>query len=514
MKYFFPHLSFIALLLVVHATGNAQVQPDTNLNQIDIHIDREFQVIENFGASDAWACQFAGLWPESKKNAIADLLFSTDTLANGNPKGIGLSLWRFNIGAGSAQQGDASGIKDLWRRAESFLEPDGSYNWNRQSGQVWFLKAAKQRGVGKFLAFLNSAPVNLTKNKKAYSGNGKSNIDSISLPALATYISKVLQGVKKQTGIEFNYISPVNEPQWDWSDGGQEGGPYNNKEIADLVKTLSKSLNNQTVQILVPEAGHLKYLLADDDKPGRGNQIETFFDRRSAHYLGDLPNISKTVAAHSYFSTSPQKKGVELRTEIASRVSAKPGIGYWQSEYCILGDNNGDINGDKRDLGIDAALYVADVIHADLVYGNATAWQWWLALSPYDYKDGLIYIDKNVSDGNIYQSKMLWALGNYSRFIRPGMKRISADIVSSGSSQNIKLSAYKDAASGKLVLVAVNRNGLEKKVKLPVFPVSNSSSKLLMYTTSSEASLARQSVIGNIISIPPRSITTLVLHYK
>ena len=29
----------------------------------------------------------------------------------GAPKGIGLSSWRFNIGAGSAEQGDASDIK-------------------------------------------------------------------------------------------------------------------------------------------------------------------------------------------------------------------------------------------------------------------------------------------------------------------------------------------------------------------------------------------------------------------
>src|SRR5882762_4750229 len=70
---------------------------------IDIRIDinKTYQVISNFGASDAWSCQFVGNWPGPSKNAIADWLFSMDTLTNGNPKGIGLSLWRFNIGAGS-----------------------------------------------------------------------------------------------------------------------------------------------------------------------------------------------------------------------------------------------------------------------------------------------------------------------------------------------------------------------------------------------------------------------------
>lgn len=53
------------------------------------------------------------------------------------------------------------------------------------------------------------------------------------------------------------------------------------------------------------------------------------------------------------------------------------------------------MEGGKVDLGMDAALYMARVIHTDLTVANAAAWQWWLAVSPYDYKDGLIYVDKN-----------------------------------------------------------------------------------------------------------------------
>src|SRR4051794_4025905 len=94
---------FLGLLLI---TGRLCAQ--------DIHVTvneaRVYQTIENFGASDAWGCQFVGEWPLEKKQQIADLLFSTS-------KGIGLSIWRMNLGAGSAEQGDSSGIKDKWRRA-------------------------------------------------------------------------------------------------------------------------------------------------------------------------------------------------------------------------------------------------------------------------------------------------------------------------------------------------------------------------------------------------------------
>src|SRR5690606_18711658 len=114
-----------------------------------------------------------GKWGDAqKKNHIADLLFSMDTAADGTPKGIGLSLWRFNIGAGSLEQGAASQIADEWRREECFLKPDGSYDWSKQQGAQWFLQAAKQGGVKYTLGFSLSAPVQMAKYGKAYNGSG------------------------------------------------------------------------------------------------------------------------------------------------------------------------------------------------------------------------------------------------------------------------------------------------------------------------------------------------------
>ena len=133
----------------------------------------EYQTIAHFGASDAWRMQFVGKnWPLEKREHIADLLFSKELDENGNPKGIGLSLWRFYIGSGSAHQGDSSDIQNEWRRGECFLKPDGTYDWTRQEGQQWFLEAAKKRGVEKYLAFTLTAPVHYSINGKAYSIKG------------------------------------------------------------------------------------------------------------------------------------------------------------------------------------------------------------------------------------------------------------------------------------------------------------------------------------------------------
>ena len=109
------------------------------------------QVMEHFGASDAWSMHVLGKWPEEKQKQIADWLFSTENDANGKPKGIGLSLWRFNLGAGSTEQGDASQIGSPWMRTECFLQPDGSYvkvnrrGRKRLCAQEYFCQEAVQR---------------------------------------------------------------------------------------------------------------------------------------------------------------------------------------------------------------------------------------------------------------------------------------------------------------------------------------------------------------------------------
>lgn len=91
---------YLSLLLLMSSLSFAQ-------RTVIISTDNVVQTMDGFGGSDAWRTQFVGKnWPEQKKSAIADLLFSKEIDAQGNPKGIGLSIWRFNLGAGSIEQGE------------------------------------------------------------------------------------------------------------------------------------------------------------------------------------------------------------------------------------------------------------------------------------------------------------------------------------------------------------------------------------------------------------------------
>ena len=139
---------------------------------VTLQPDNQFQVIRSFAASDAWSVQFLGqYWPAEQRTRAADLLFSSEERADGSSVGIGLSAYRFEIGAGSAMPGDSSKITDRWRRASSFLKRDGTYDWNQQQGQRAFMKEAKARGVQTFIGFVNSPPVALTRNGRTSSGS-------------------------------------------------------------------------------------------------------------------------------------------------------------------------------------------------------------------------------------------------------------------------------------------------------------------------------------------------------
>jgi hypothetical protein len=368
--------SIILFLIAVLAFSKEE-----QLIHITIDPAIQYQTIDGFGASDAWRCQFVGkYWPAEKREAIADLLFSLENDKDGNPKGIGLSIWRFYLSAGTAELGDSSGIGSEWRRGECFQNPDGTYDWTKHEGQRWFLRAAKNRGVEKFLAFPNSAPVHMTKNGLGFATKGDThlNLKAGMFDDYARFMVDVMAFFEKQ-GFHFEYLSPINEPQWDWDGHSQEGTPASNEEIYLLVKYLSNdlSIRGLTTKIIIGEAGTIGHASINmgpmgQKSDGRDDQARFFFSKESPFYIGDLPNVENTITAHSYFSVWPLDKQVEYRHLVFDALqAANPNLGYWQSEYCILQNNDEIIKGNGRDLGMATALYVARIIHNDLTITNA-----------------------------------------------------------------------------------------------------------------------------------------------
>jgi O-glycosyl hydrolase len=471
------------------------------------------QTIRHFGASDAWSMQFIGLWEnEEEQEKIADWLFSTENDAKGQPKGIGLSVWRFNLGAGSAEQGKDAQINP-GTRTECFLTKDGTYDWTKQPGQRKFLQLAKQRGVPYFLAFMNSAPVYYTQNGLATNTGrgGTINLKDDCYDDFARFMATSLKGLEKQEGIHFDYLCPVNEPDghWNWLGPKQEGSPATHREIARLARETSKALNEQglTTQILMDESSDIRCLLGIHQTDWqRGNAISSFFSPDSTQtYVGNLPNVPHLMAAHSYWTNTPVPYMRKIREQLRD-VCNKFGIKFWQTEICIMGNDTEIGGGQGYDFTMKTALYVARVIHHDLTYADAESWSWWRACGG-NYRDGLIRVYEREQRAR--DSKLLWALGNYSRFVRPGAVRYEVTSPKQEDPYGLMVSAYKNK-DGKWVCVAINYADEPQHIQLNLSDKKKIHWQVYRTSDTEDENLKPIGICKGKTQLSPRSISTFV----
>ena len=491
--------SCLAIILSCYAIARADVHHDV----IDTSV--RHQVIENFGASDAWTMKGVGTWSDEGKSKIADLLFSTD-------HGIGLSLWRFNIGGGINRES----INNRARSPETFEIGKGQYDWTRQAPERWFANAARERGVPFLLGFVNSPPGRLTRNGLTNSGDDDQSTTNLKPGAegdYAKYLCDIVQHFKNEPDpklkLIFNYLSPVNEPQIDWNRGSQEGNRCSNDDIKKILVALKTELDARHMDTriralessLVPDLWTLNTKASKRWKASYGNYLEAF--------LGDpsiAPLMDHTLCYHDYSSFSGPEVEKDHR-KLGEVFSHYPGSKLWMSEICILSS--------KRDLGMDMALQVARLIHADLALAGASSWQWWLAVSNGNYKDGLLYTNwRRPGDAeSIIVSKTFWAMGNYSRFIRPGMQRVELSGEKHGF-DGLLGSAYVDPVSGRVVLIYVNSSDLPQQVKWAFKGSAHVPRAFTRYVTSDTLDLnSPPSESGNdLAEVPAKSITTFVSH--
>jgi O-glycosyl hydrolase len=473
MKFIFT-LMLMALPPAAAAQTNVTVNPQTT-----------YQTIRDFGASDCWTADFVGKhFPDRQKENAARWLFSQQMDAGGNPEGIGLSAWRVNLGAGSAEQGDGSDIPDKTRRGHCFLNADGTYDWTKAEGQQYFMAQARKYGVDHFVLFTNSAPVYFTKNGLAHAGAGVrgSNLKDECYADFAKFLATTTKHFVDE-GYNISFISPVNEPQYNWTDG-QEGSPWTNECIARLVRHIDAALEGYGLQqkILIPEACQWNALIKEGTEQRANNQVEAFFNPANTNtYIGNLPHLGKAIAGHSYWTFGNNADLKNIRTSVAEK-AAKYGLDVYQTEWSMLDKAPSADAGFPASYDaaghMDIALYMAKLIHCDLVYGNMASWSYWTAMAQERWSQKnrfyLLRLNAKGDNGNesygdlaeggrITADMNLWVLGNYSRFIRPGFKRIDMAIDDTDLN-GLMGSAYLSPDGNRIVMVFVNMGSVRRIV--------------------------------------------------
>jgi len=449
-------------------TGCAKPTESTSREEITVKPAETYQVIEGFGASGAWWAQDVGGWEDDKRDQIVRLLFNPQT-------GISLSIYRYNIGGG-----DGENIQDPWRKTETFEVSPGEYDWSRDANAIWVMKAAQSEGVRQFVAFANSPPARMTlSGLTTGEKDGKSNLPAESYDDFAQYLVDIVHHLRVDENIPVGWISPVNEPQWDWSYlKGQEGCHYGPAEVLEVTRALIHAIekDNLDVKVSVFESGQWKNSQVYIDKLLKDPEVAPFLDH---------------LAIHSYWSKADDKRPV-----INFIGRNFPGTHLWMTEWTEMKEG--------RDTTMESALVLANTVHEDLTLANVTSWQYWIAVSRYFYRDGLIYV--NVSDHSIIQTKRLWAMGNFSRFIRPGYTRVSAET----RSDDLNVTAYQSPDQTRLVVVVINNS--DTPVSASINGVPPGFSQVDQFETSNQYDLEEvyKGQSADNYTFSPESVTTLV----
>jgi glucuronoarabinoxylan endo-1,4-beta-xylanase len=424
-----------------------------------IDVARQLQQIDGFGFSEAFGRAeimhgSQGL-SAPKQREILDLLLSRTS-------GAGMSILRLGIGSTSAnsiQPVDPGGPNATPR-----------YVWDRDDeSQVWLAQQAKAYGVNRFYANAWSAPGYMKTNGDEANGGSLCGLAGASCASgdwRRAYANYLVQYTRfyAQEGIRITDIGFTNEPDYTATYSSMRFTPA---QAAEFTKVLG------------PVAGGLKVACCDSFG---WDQQSTY--TRAIEADATARRIVATHTGHTYASPITGPLPTSRRT--------------WMSEW----SPNGTTWNENWDDGSGYdGFTIAKAVHTALTTGNANGYVYWYGASVGTTR-GLIQMD---GDG-YHVSKRLWALANYSRFIRPNATRVGATT----SNGNVLLSAFRNT-DGSLAVVALNTGSTADTIS---YTVKNSAATTAVpYLTNTTGSTTAQSPVrltgGTFTAtVPARSLIT------
>ncbi|MGC8549938.1 MAG: glycoside hydrolase family 30 protein [Acidobacteriaceae bacterium] len=409
-----------------------------------VDVTVKHQQMDGFGFSEAFGQSF-GLWrmPEEKREYLLDLMFD-------EKKGMGFTILRNIIQDGGMAKG---AVHKAGGEAGESIEPEqGTWNWKGDKGQIWLMGEAKKRGCGRFFSTAWSPPAWM---KTTHEVNRGGQLRTDMYPAFADYLAEYVLGYKKHFGIDIYAVSPANEPDY-------------------LARWPSCIWSGEQLAVFLRTA-----LIPTFERRGVGAEIIVNEDARwtdlSINTILDDPTCAKAlniVAAHAYTDDYTPYVPLAKRTGVF-RQALSMGKRVWETEVSADG---------KNITNITDGVYWARLVHAHLAVDQVSGWLWWWGASMAEKSRGsLIGIDPRA--GTFEVAKRFYTIGQFAKFIRPGAQRVEATAM---PDTDVDLSAYHDAATGRTVVVAINRGMEERR-----FPVT------LKGVTGGKARMVRTSATEN-----------------
>ena len=302
----------------------------------------------------------------------------------------------------------------------------------------------------------------------AWKDNGTTTNGGHLLPAdynaWATVLSGFAGSFQQNAGVPLYAVSVQNEPDYTAS---YDSMLYTNQEMDNFVKVLGPKLAalNPRPKLMMPEVSSWG--------GAWGFSSAVLGDSAASPYL-DI------VAAHQYAGVS------------TPQTSAKP---IWETEMSSF---------EGFDPSISNGVMVARWIHDAITIGNVSAWHYWWLIGLNSDDEGLIGFS-----GGSQPTKRLFAVGNFSKFVRPGFMVVGT----TGAPAGVSITAYKNPSTGAFVIVAINQNG--SSTPLTVTLNGQTAGSVTPWVTSGSLDLAQQSAVAVsgssfTATLPGLSVTSFV----
>jgi len=378
---------------------------------------------------------------------------------------------------------DGFGIADVWQAKSTSNEAQRTLFWDPDKGigmsilrvgidengkimgDAAFVEAPEvAKFGGKVWAAPWSPPASYKDNNNINNGG---HLNSSSYEAWATTLAAFPAYFKQNTGVELWGLSAQNEPDFVAS---YRSCIFSAAQMNAFLKVLGPKLHalNPPVKVIAAEPDVWSHLWNNGDKYGVA--IE-----------GDA-TISSLVDVHA---THDYGSNVQSTTRPTPPAGVKHPI--WQTEATYTAG-----------AGIGPALDYARCIYAAVSSGGVSGWIYW-------------WTPELMNGGSTTSPpKRLYAMGNFSKFVRPGYVRVGI----AGAPSTVQIVPFMNPSDGTFAIVALNSGSSAQSVS---FFVSGAGwpGTVTPYVTSSSADLTAGTAIpvqaGRFSgSLAAQSVTTFV----
>lgn len=385
----------------------------TNVNfAVDFAVEK--QPIDGVGGALPGFSYYLYFMDTVPRQRLMDVIFSPTN-------GIGLSMIRTEMRGDNHEASQYTNPPAPWAHTHQPTN-GGSYIYTNDVDNVWVMQTARDRyGITNFLATVWTPPVYM-KSNGIYTAQGDAYLIATQYQAYADYLKAYVTGYTTVHGLTNVAVSIANEPDYA---SFYQGCLWTSEMMTNFLGTyLRPTFSNASIATRVFAPEESSWL------GSRGTAILGNANSRAAIY---------GIADHNYGTPSNS-------TNATARAYGKR---VWMTEHSDLADAGiGDTN----------MLYWARQIHEMYANAEVNAWFWWWCAVLGESSQAFGYITSSNMWGIMPRGH---ALGNYARFIRPGMVRVGG---STNLPANVYASSYKDTNTGQLIVVLINSNATATSV--------------------------------------------------